>query len=641
MQGPTEEAEASIPTEDVREVANLNHTTFTVHRKVAKRTFPWDQPAREQNLGSPPQLPRPLPPPPLLLQAKDIRVAQGPRLEVPVMKKRRLKEPFSASTDEEATHFSSHDTVGSLLVTAAAASAYHATADHADADPVRGNRTTGRKKKCGKEHRTDWAAVEDAVQSWGRRHDSVDSRIVHTPPHTGHWTTHEDNKLKYVVQEPFSASTDEEATHFSSHDTVGSLLVTAATAAAAAPSAYHATADHADADPVRAYRAKGRKKKCGKEHRTDWAAVEDAVQSWGRRHDSVDSRIVHTPSHTGHWTIDEDNKLKYGVQMHSGKRWGAIAALISGRTQLQCYNRWHDVVGPSIARAPGRAPVRTGKLGVDEDDMLRGTRTIQTHSDKDGDTAVSIHAVAAAVADDDPVEGTQATGQSSPEEDPTLNSEVTIARKKKYSKAHKTDWAAVEDAVQAQRSNNWGATAEVVPEQTQIRSRTQNGLWTTADDCNLTAAVQTHGGKDWVAIAALVPGRTRSQCYNRWYVAPIIYQPPTPWPTDEVVKLISAIQMYGDKDWAAISSLVPGRTERECYDTWLEIVDPSIDRTGIWWTTEEDDKLKYVIHTYGENDWFLVSALVPGRTESECRRRLIWLKKLAIALNDREARESK
>jgi hypothetical protein len=42
------------------------------------------------------------------------------------------------------------------------------------------------------------------------------------------------------------------------------------------------------------------------------------------------------------------------------------------------------------------------------------------------------------------------------------------------------------------------------------------GAWTTGEIIKLKAAVQSYGGKDWVAIAALVPGRTKRQCWNRW-----------------------------------------------------------------------------------------------------------------------------
>jgi hypothetical protein len=49
-------AEASIPTENVRDDPNLNRT-LTVRRKAAKRTFPWDLAGEELNLVSPPPQP--------------------------------------------------------------------------------------------------------------------------------------------------------------------------------------------------------------------------------------------------------------------------------------------------------------------------------------------------------------------------------------------------------------------------------------------------------------------------------------------------------------------------------------------------------------------------------------------------------
>jgi hypothetical protein len=43
----------------------------------------------------------------------------------------------------------------------------------------------------------------------------------------------------------------------------------------------------------------------------------------------------------------------------------------------------------------------------------------------------------------------------------------------------------------------------------QMAGRTGN--WTEDEDIKLEGAVQKHGGKDWIAITALVPGRTRTQ----------------------------------------------------------------------------------------------------------------------------------
>jgi hypothetical protein len=63
--------------------------------------------------------------------------------------------------------------------------------------------------------------------------------------------------------------------------------------------------------------------------------------------------IDRTPR-TGKWTEDEDSKLKDAVQTHGGKNWGAIAALVPGRTNDQCRHRWQGVLDPSVALTAGR-----------------------------------------------------------------------------------------------------------------------------------------------------------------------------------------------------------------------------------------------------------------------------------------------
>jgi hypothetical protein len=122
MQGPptpTEDDEASIPTENVRNGSNMNRTV-AVRRKAAKRTLPWGLEAGQLNLVSPPQ-------------AEDTQATKRPRLET----------PFSASTNEAAAKLSSHDTAVSLpapAVSLPAPADADVDADHAGADPVKGAR---------------------------------------------------------------------------------------------------------------------------------------------------------------------------------------------------------------------------------------------------------------------------------------------------------------------------------------------------------------------------------------------------------------------------------------------------------------------------------------------------------------------
>jgi myb proto-oncogene protein len=105
------------------------------------------------------------------------------------------------------------------------------------------------------------------------------------------------------------------------------------------------------------------------------------------------------------------------------------------------------------------------------------------------------------------------------------------------------------------------------------------GTWTADEEFKLKAAVQTHGGKNWNKIAAMVPGRTKIQCRNRWHDAlnpniALTARRTGTWTEDEDLKLKAAVQMHGGKNcWNAIAAMVPGRTSRQCCDRWLKYMD--------------------------------------------------------------------
>jgi hypothetical protein len=198
MQEPTEDDddddEASISTENEREDPNLNSTdgTFSLQRKAAKRTLPWDLAVDELELMSP-------------QQNEDIRAMKRPRLE----------EPSSASTDEAWTELSSHETAVSLPAPADVDS-------DANTDPVKVKGVTGSwtpeedaklnsavtntgKKKYGKEYHTSWVAVaalvpgRTAIQCKGRWKNALNPNIDPTTGRTGRWTEDEDSKLKDAI----------------------------------------------------------------------------------------------------------------------------------------------------------------------------------------------------------------------------------------------------------------------------------------------------------------------------------------------------------------------------------------------------------------------------------------------------------
>jgi hypothetical protein len=96
------------------------------------------------------------------------------------------------------------------------------------------------------------------------------------------------------------------------------------------------------------------------------------------------------------------------------------------------------------------------------------------------------------------------------------------------------------------------------------------------------------------------------------------------WEEYEDKKLNDAVQTHGDKDWAAISELIPSRTKLQCRNRWQHVLGLSIDqasgRTGKW-EEYEDKKLKDAVQTHDGKNWAALSELVPGRTKKQCRNR--------------------
>jgi hypothetical protein len=543
MQEPTEEGEASIPTENVRETPNRNG-------KAAKHTLFSDLETGELNHVS-------------LPQAVDIPAAKRPRLE----------EPSSASADEAGTKLSSHDTAVSLPAAALVA-----------ADPVKGTRATGRwtpeedaklnsavtntsKRKDGTKNRPNWSAIAAQVpgrteaQCGERWRHVLDPSIDRANIRTGKWTEDESIKLNAAVE-----------THGGKNwDKIAALV------------------------PGRTI-----------------------SQCRGRWRDSKAPRV--TPGRTDEWTAVEDEQLKDAAQTHGGKNWNKISALVQGRTKKQCCYRWHNVLKPSIDEGNGR----TGKWTEDEDSKLKDA--VQSYGGKNWG------AIAALV----PGRTTsQCRGRWRDVVDPKINrtgkwSEDEDIKLKDALQTHGSkNWVAITALFPGRGKkdcqNRWHSFVDPSIDRTPGGSAT----WTEDEDEKLKDAVQTHGGKNWGAIAALVPGRTTSQCLTRWkdFLDPSIdgaNERTGRWTADEDIKLKDSVQTHGGKNWSAIAALVPGRAQSQCHNRWYHVLDPSIDRTNSRtgkWTKAETKKLKDAVQTHGGKNWGEIAALVPDRTKQQCLNR--------------------
>jgi hypothetical protein len=509
MQNPTNQAEASILTENIGDDPNWN-LAVKMRRKAANRTRPFDLPVGE------------------LLVTHDE--------DDPARKKARLEDSLPTTTDEADRNTASPDISGGLPPPAV------------DNDDVDANAE----------------AMTDTQLNAG-----VSTRA------TGSWTLEEDAKLTRAV-------------------------------------------------------ANTSKKKYGKEYKTDWVAVSELIpgrtniQCWGRWTVVFNQSIALTTGRKGKWTEDEDIKLNDAVQRHGGKDWVAIATLVPGRTRIQCYYRWHQVLDPSIDWANERMDM----WGIDEDSKLKDA--LQLHGDRDWATISAL------------VPG-RTQGQCWSRWKNVLDLNIARATGGKWTSEED---ATLKAAVQTYGAKNWDAIAALVSGRTKNqcyyrwqwhdvldpsigRGNGRSGTWTGDEDSKLKDAVQTHGGKNWAAITALVPGRTKNQCSHRWHdvLDPSISRGngrAGGWTVEEVTKLEDAVLTHGDKNWAAISALFPGRTGSQCMNRWHKFLVSktalTAERTGKW-TANEDSKLKDAVQTHGDKEWVAITALFPGRTKEQCNSR--------------------
>jgi hypothetical protein len=244
-------------------------------------------------------------------------------------------------------------------------------------------------------------------------------------------------------------------------------------------------------------------------------------------HDNDDTNSVTTDTQSkpraaevvGRWTRAEDAELANAVAYTKKNKWGkrdwiGIAALVQGRAKNQCRNRWQNTLKPSIDKA-------TGHSGVwEEDEDLKLRHALQVYCGKDG-----------------------------------------------------KDWFAIASLVSGQTKNQCTGRRDIASNHTIDPVTGHSKIWTEEEDKKLKDSVQMHGGKGWVAIAELVVGRSSKQCYNRWrsvldHSIDRTTARSGKWTEEEDKKLKNSIEMHGNKNWGVIGALVPGRTVTQCRNRW-------------------------------------------------------------------------
>jgi hypothetical protein len=294
-----------------------------------------------------------------------------------------------------------------------------------------------------------------------------------------------------------------------------------------------------------------------KKYGEDWVKVAKLVS--GRTNSQCRHRWVYTLDHAktgkeGTWTQEEDAKLTDAVKRYSNN-WVAVAKLVPSRTHRQCRRRWVDTLNISNGKKGKWSPAEDAKL----------TEAVKKH----GNNWVTVAELVSGRTNSqcyqrwvhtlDPANNGK-EGKWSPAEDAKLTEAV---------KKHGNNWVTVAELVSGRTNSQcyqrWVDTLNL--------SDGKRGKWTPAEDAKLAEAVKKYG-KGWVAAAKLVPGRTHKQCRKRWVnTLNFINKKKGKWPPAEDAKLTEAVKKYG-KDWVAVAKLVPGRTNMQCRYRWVNTLDP-------------------------------------------------------------------
>jgi hypothetical protein len=89
---------------------------------------------------------------------------------------------------------------------------------------------------------------------------------------------------------------------------------------------------------------------------------------------------------------------------------------------------------------------------------------------------------------------------------------------------------------------------------------------------------------------------------------------------EEDAQLSDLVRTYGDEDWFTIACLVPGRNPRQCRERWHHYLTPTV--TSDPFTPDDDARLAQKFSEIGPK-WKAIAAFFPGRTDINVKNR--WL----------------
>jgi hypothetical protein len=344
------------------------------------------------------------------------------------------------------------------------------------------------------------------------------------------------------------------------------------------------------------------------------------------------------------WTLKDDIPLCEAVEACGEGNWDEIAARMPGHTAMACRKRWSIIAESSRNRSTGKPSERLPWTDEQEKRLIEAVNTCGI-----GQWTVI---------------GALVPGRSG------------LACREKW-KRMTGKWSLEEDlelilAIKTCGVGNWKEIHAMVPKRTirqcrfryatimrdESRSPTSRVFGTDETETTLTQVanktcdagdsdqvagtcsrqhrtcdpvVETVPGRRQLMHAAItrdstaekVPGRTEVACSGQSW----------PWTDAETTRLVDAVKIYGEwGKWDAIAAMVPNRSEAECRLKWTS--------AAPGWTPQEDMLLAVSVKDCDDGAWLQVAARVPGRTRMDCFNRWTTLAEASRTFTNRLPRMS-
>uniref|UniRef100_A0AAY3ZTV5 snRNA-activating protein complex subunit 4 n=1 Tax=Denticeps clupeoides TaxID=299321 RepID=A0AAY3ZTV5_9TELE len=132
----------------------------------------------------------------------------------------------------------------------------------------------------------------------------------------------------------------------------------------------------------------------------------------------------------------------------------------------------------------------------------------------------------------------------------------------------------------------------------------------------------------YTQVSYFMANRDSAQVMYRWTMVLDPSLKKGPWSKEEDELLLKAIEKHGIPNWFRVKFEVPGRTDGQCRDRYLDCLCESVKK-GVW-DIEEEEMLRRAVARHGIGKWSKISSEVPGRTDSQCLQKWKTLTKVTV-----------